>query len=180
MLLRALALMDSLSLRLGRGLAWLSLLLVLAMTAVVLLRYGFGLGSAWLQDALIYLHASLFMLGASYALRRDAHVRVDVFYRRLSVRGQAWVNLGGTLVFLLPFALFVLWSSWPYVRISWLIREGSADPGGIPALFLLKSLIPAMAVLLLMQGCAEILRALAILGGRLAPEPAVSAAGEGL
>ena len=98
------------------------------------------------------------LLGAAYALKHGAHVRVDIFYRNLSPRGQAWVNSLGGIVFLLPLCLFILGSSWDYVSESWAIMETSPEPGGIPAVFLLKSLIPMMAVNLLLQGLAEILR----------------------
>jgi TRAP-type mannitol/chloroaromatic compound transport system permease small subunit len=142
----------------GRTLAWLGLAMALLTALVVLLRYGFDIGSIAAQEAVVYMHGSLFMLGASYALQQDSHVRVDIFYRDFSPRTRAWVNSLGTIIFLLPLCAFILGVSWNYVRESWLILETSPEPGGIPAVFLLKSLLPLMAVNLMLQGIAEALR----------------------
>ena len=157
---------DALNERLGRLVAWASLAMVLTTFAIVVLRYLFNFGSIALQEAVTYLHATLFMLGAAYTLKHDGHVRVDIFYQRLSVRGRAWVDLLGTLLLLLPFALFLLWVSWDYVASAWALREGSRDSGGLPWLYLLKSVIPAMALLLIVQGLAMVMRNLLLLTGR--------------
>lgn len=149
----------------GRLLSWLSLTMALLTTFVVLLRYGFNVGSITSQEAVIYMHGSLFMLGAAYTLKSDSHVRVDIFYQKFSVRGRAWVNSLGGIVFLLPLCVFILGVSWNYVAESWAIREVSPEPGGIPAVFLLKSLLPLMALNLLIQGIAETLRNTLILVG---------------
>lgn len=148
----------------GRALAWLTFAMVLVSCAVVALRYGFGIGSVALQEAVMYLHGLVFMLGAGYALQRDGHVRVDLLYRNFSPRRRAWVNALGTLLFLLPFCGYVLLSSWEFVVMAWRVREASTD-GGIPAVFLLKSLIPAMAIMLALQGIAELLRSALVLTG---------------
>ncbi|MGI9286531.1 MAG: TRAP transporter small permease subunit [Pseudomonadales bacterium] len=142
----------------GRGLAWLLYAMMLITCAVVTLRYGFSIGSIALQESVIYLHGLVFMLGAAYALQRDAHVRVDIFYRNFSPRRKALVNLLGTLVFLLPVCVFIIYVSWNYVDSAWSIRETSVESQGIAAVFLLKTLIPLMAVLLLVQAVAEIIR----------------------
>lgn len=142
----------------GKALAWLVLAMALITAAIVVLRYGFNTGSIMAQEAVTYLHGSLFMLGAAYALKVDAHVRVDIFYRNFSKRNQAWVNSLGGIIFLLPLCVFIGFISWNYVVESWLIRETSAEPGGIPAVFLLKSLLPLMALNLCLQGLAEVLR----------------------
>ena len=153
----------------GRLLAWLALAMAIATTAVVLLRYGFNIGSIATQEAVIYMHGTLFMLGAGYALKADAHVRVDIFYRDLKPRARAWVNSLGGIVFLLPLCLFIFGISFNYVAESWAIRESSPEPGGIPAVFLLKTLLPLMALNLLLQGIAEILRNALILIGSETP-----------
>lgn len=145
----------------GKIIAWLAAAMAVLTTVVVVMRYGFSTGSIAGQEAVTYLHATLFMLGAAYALKTDAHVRVDIFYRRFSPTAQAWVNALGGIVFLLPLCLLIMMISSDYVRQAWRIREISVDSGGIPAVFLLKSLIPAMALTLLLQGIAEILRNLA-------------------
>ncbi len=149
----------------GRWLAWLCLALALTVCLVVLLRYGLGAGSIALQESSTYLHALVFMLGAAYTLKHDGHVRVDIFYRRFSARGKAWVNSVGCILFLLPFSVFVGAISWPFVTEAWRILEGSPDPGGIHGVYLLKSLIPLMALSLLLQGLAELARNALVLVG---------------
>ena len=149
---------DAITETCGRLLAWLVLCLALLTAAVVVLRYGFNIGSILAQEGINYLHGSLFMLGAGYALKHDEHVRVDIFYRNFSPRTKAWVNALGGVLFLLPLCAFILVISWEYVEASWAIRETSPEPGGIPALFLLKSLLPALAINLFLQGLAETLR----------------------
>ncbi|MCB1698507.1 MAG: TRAP transporter small permease subunit [Pseudomonadales bacterium] len=149
--------------RSGRLLAWLVLAMALLTTVVVVMRYGFNTGSIMAQEAVIYMHGCLFMLGMAYALKSGAHVRVDIFYRNFSPRTQAWVNSLGGIVFLMPLCAFIGFSSWNYVNESWLVRETSADPGGIPAVFLLKSIIPLMALNLFLQGLAETLRSAILL-----------------
>ena len=154
---------DSYTDRSGRVLAWLGLAMALLTALIVVMRYGFNLNSIFAQEAVIYMHGSLFMLGAAYALKSGAHVRVDIFYRSFSPRGQAWVNSLGSIVFLMPLCLFILISSWDYVAESWAVRETSPEPGGIPAVFLLKTLIPLLALNLFLQGLAETLRSALVL-----------------
>lgn len=144
----------------GRVLMWLGFGMAVITALIVLLRYGMGIGSIMLQESVIYMHGALFLLGAAYALKNSAHVRVDIFYRDFSARTQAWVNSLGGIVFLLPLCVFILVSSWDYVGESWSMRETSADPGGIPAVFVLKTLIPAGAICLALQGIAEVLRSM--------------------
>lgn len=129
-------------------------------TAVVVLRYGFNAGAIALQESVLYLHATAFMLGIASTLKDGGHVRVDVLYSRLTARGQACIDLLGHCLFLLPVAGAIFWLSLPYVQASWAIFEGSPEVGGIPGIFLLKTLIPLMATLLAAQGLAEILKSL--------------------
>ena len=149
---------DTFTDRVGRWLAWLSLAMALVTALVVILRYGFNTGSIAAQEAVTYMHGTLFMLGAAYALKSGAHVRVDIFYRNFSPRARAWVNSLGGIVFLMPMCGFIFFSSLGYVAESWSIRETSPEPGGIPAVFLLKTVIPLMAASLFFQGLAETLR----------------------
>lgn len=142
----------------GSVLAWCTLLMALITTTVVILRYGFSTGAIALQESITYLHGSLFMLGVAYALYSGAHVRVDIFYRDFTARQKAWVNALGGIVFLLPLCVVVVVLSWGYVADSWAVRESSPEPGGIPFLYLLKSLLPLMAINLAIAGCADILR----------------------
>lgn len=155
--------LDRISTATGKISAYLCLLMAVVTCLVVVLRYGFNIGSAALQESISYLHAAVFMLGAAFTLQRGAHVRVDIFYRSGSRRYRSWIDSIGAIVFLMPLCVFIGWSSWDYAAESWSIRESSADPGGLPLVFLLKSLIPLMALTLLLQGVAQVLRNLAIL-----------------
>ncbi len=156
--MRSIQYLEDLITRLGRAVAWLLLVMVTLQAAIVLLRYGFDIGSIALQESVTYLHATTFMLGAAFTLQMDGHVRVDIFYRNLGERHKARVDLFGNLVFLLPLCIVILWTSIDYVAQSWSIREGSSDPGGIAGVFLLKSLIPLLAGSLLLQSLASTLR----------------------
>ena len=140
----------------GRSVAWVTLAMTLLTFLVVLLRYGFNLGWIWLQESVTYLHATVFMVAAAWALQTDDHVRVDIFYRGRSSRYRAWVNLLGTLLLLVPFALFLLIIGWDYVAASWATLEGSREAGGLPLVFLLKSLILVMPALLLLQSWSSV------------------------
>ena len=144
----------------GKGVAWLTLLMMAFTCGVVALRYGFNVGSIVLQESVMYLHGCVFMLGIPYALKVGAHVRVDIFYARMSPRGRNLVDLVGSLLFLLPFGAFLIWVSLDYVATSWRIREGSPEVGGVPFVYLLKTLIPVMSFALLLQGTSEGLKAL--------------------
>ena len=140
----------------GRSVAWLTLFMVLVTFVIVIMRYALDMGWIWLQESVNWMHAAVFMLAAAYTLARDEHVRVDILYKGFSARGQAIVNAIGTLIFLIPVCVFLIWSSWEYVAIAWRIREASVEAGGLayPWVPLLKSFIPVMAGLLLMQGIA--------------------------
>ena len=153
-----LCVLDHFSEVFGRTLSLLTLLMMLLLSLVVILRYGFGIGNIALQESVTYLHATVFMLGVGYTLKLDGHVRVDIFYRRFSARRKAWVNSLGGIIFLLPLCLFIVASSWGFVSESWGMGEISAEPGGIPAVFLLKTLLLLMAANLFFQGLAEVLR----------------------
>lgn len=158
----------------GRVIAWLTLCMVLITFGIVVLRYGFGIGSIAAQESVIFLHALVFLLGAAYTLKHDGHVRVDIFYREYSPRRQAWIDLFGALFLLTPVCLFILLSSLDYVSAAWELREGSRETAGLPGVYLLKTAIPVMAVLMLLQGLAQTARAVLILAGGSVPaeEPA--------
>lgn len=160
---RVAARLDAVAEGTGWVVAWLTVALAFTGLAVVVLRYGFDQGFVWMQELLVWFHAAVFMLGAAYALRHDAHVRVDVFRQRMSLRHRAWVDLLGTLLLLWPTCAVIAWFSIPYVAGSWDIGERSREAGGLPSLWLLKGLIPALAVLLAVQGLAMVLRATAAL-----------------
>lgn len=150
----------------GRFVAWLTLATVLVCAAVVLFRYAFSVGFVWLQELYVWCYALVFMLGAGYTLRHGGHVRVDIFYANLSPRGKALVELFGTLVFLLPWLAVVAFVSWPYIGASWRILEPSAQTGGMPGLFVLKSALMVFCLLLGLQGLAIVARSVLVLSGR--------------
>ena len=150
---------DWLNSRIGRAAAWLCLAVVAIQFAVVVLRYLFGIGSIWLQESILYSHAALFLLAAAWTLRNDGHVRVDIFYASAGPRGRAMVDLAGACLLLIPFAGAILYFSLPYVARSWSILEGSRETSGLPLVFALKTLIPIFAVMLIMQGISQAIRA---------------------
>jgi TRAP-type mannitol/chloroaromatic compound transport system permease small subunit len=140
----------------GRAVAWLTLVMTLLTFAIVVLRYGFNLGWIGLQESVTYLHAVVFMVAAAWAFQTDDHVRVDIFYRDRSERYRAWVNLAGTLVFLVPFSVFLLYIAWDYVAASWSMREASREAGGLPLVWLLKGLLLVLPALLLLQAASTL------------------------
>jgi len=153
----------------GSVVAWLTVMMVLGTFVIVVLRYAFSIGWISMQESITWMHAAVFMLGAAYTLKRDEHVRVDIFYRRMSDRQRAWVDIAGTVVFLLPMAVFLTVSSWDYVSSSWAVREASREAGGLPYPFvpILKSLIPATAITLILQGVANLIGGVLILTGAM-------------
>ena len=142
----------------GRLIAWLTLFIVTVTFLVVILRYGFDFGSIALQESTSYFHAFVFMLGAAYTLKHDGHVRVDIFYRKMSKTKKAWVDLLGTLLLLFPVCLFILITSWDYVFTSWALLEESGEAGGLAYVYILKTALLIMPILLMLQGTAIVLR----------------------
>ena len=142
----------------GRTVSWLSLFLVLVTFIVVVLRYVFDSGSIALQETTTYLHATVFLVGMAYTLQQNAHVRVDIFYTRFSKQTKAWIDLFGAVFLLLPFMLFISWISWQYIVDSWSVLEGSREAGGLPGVFILKSLILMMTFLLSLQALTQVAR----------------------
>jgi len=142
----------------GRAVSWLTLLMVIVTFIVVVLRYVFDIGWIALQESITYMHALVFLVGAAWAMQQQAHVRVDIFYSRFSEKTRAWIDMTGSLVLLLPVMVFIAWISWEYVANSWGVLEGSREAGGLPAVFLLKSLILVLAVMLILQALVQIVR----------------------
>ena len=155
--------LDRVSSVTGRTVAWLTLGMVAVTVVIVVMRYVFDTGLIWLQESLTWMHGAVFMLGAAWTLKLDEHVRVDVFYRAMSDRRRALVNIGGVLVFVLPLCVLIFLEALPYVERSWAIREVSRDSGGLrwPAVPLLKSILLLMPVAVLLQGISLLLRSLA-------------------
>lgn len=142
----------------GRFIAWFTLFIVVITFLVVVLRYGFDIGSIALQESITYFHAFVFMLGAAYTLKHDGHVRVDIFYRKMTATKKAWIDFLGTLLLLFPVCLFILISSWDYVFASWSLLEESGEAGGLAYVYILKTTLLLMPLLLMLQGLVIILK----------------------
>ena len=141
---------------LGRCVSWLVFAMAGFTVVVVIMRYVFEVGTVFPQELVAYMHALVFMFGLSYTLKHDAHVRVDLLYSRLDDKKRALVNLLGHLVFLIPVACTIGIGSLDYVLDSWKILERSAEVRGIPAVYLLKTVIPVSALLLVLQSLLDI------------------------
>jgi TRAP-type mannitol/chloroaromatic compound transport system permease small subunit len=154
-LLGAARAIDRLNETIGMAVAWLALLTVLVEFTVVLMRYVFGVGSVKMQESIVYMHATVFMVAAGYTLLHNGHVRCDIFYAAATPRRKALIDLFGVVVFLLPTCALIAWAAWPYVAAAWAVREGSPEGSlGIPGVFLLKTIILVFAGLLALQGIA--------------------------
>ena len=153
-------LIDRVSEATGRAASWLTLAMVIVSFAIVIIRYVFDSGFIWLQESLTWMHAAVFMLGTAYTLQRDEHVRVDIFYREMSLKRRAIVNLLGVLFFIFPLCLLFVIEGFDYVFASWSIHEVSRNAGGLPYPFvpLLKSALLMMPIAVALQGLSLALR----------------------
>jgi len=157
---------DALNERVGRIVLWLVLATTLVSSANAGMRYAFGMASnAWLELQW-YLFAAIFLLAAGYTLKHNGHVRIDILYGKLSERGRAWIDLAGTLVFLLPFSLLLVWFSWPGFAAAWQHGEMSPDAGGLLR-WPVRLMLPLGFALLGLQGIAEIIKRIAFLRGQI-------------
>ena len=156
---------DRLNDAIGRSVAWLTLAMVLIAFTVVVLRYVYAIGWVWMQESYVWLHGIVFMVGAGYTLLHDGHVRIDIIYRPAGDRYKAVIDLFGSLLLLLPMVLIVFLVSLDYVASSWGKLEESREAGGLPGLFLLKTVIPVFCLLLGLQGLALAGRSLLLLSG---------------
>jgi len=141
----------------GRSVSWLTTLLVVIICVDVFLRYLFGETSVWIGELQWHLFALIFLLGAGYALKHDRHVRVDVFYAKFSERDKALVNFWGALLFLIPWCILIIIFSFDYAMEAFRIKEGSPDPGGLPARYVIKFAITLGIGLLLLQAIAQVI-----------------------
>lgn len=167
-----LAAINHLNRAVGNVFAWLSVAIVAVCFWVVVERYVFSNTRLWMQDLYVWLNGAMFMAVAGFALLREEHVRVDIFYRPASHRSKAVADLIGALLFLLPFVVVVFAFSLEFVRRSWRYAENSANIGGMPNLYILKTFILGFAVLVGLQGVAMLIRSILVLAGRgdLVPE----------
>ena len=158
-------LLDQISIIMGKAASWLTVVMVLVTFVIVVMRYVFDAGLIWLQESVIWMHATVFMLGAAYTLQQEDHVRVDVFYRTMSDTRRAWVDLVGVILFLWPLCFFLGWTSIDFVAASWNIHEASRESGGLPypLIPLLKTVLLLMPFTVALQGASLLLRSLKIL-----------------
>ena len=142
--------------------------MVIVTFIVVIMRYVFDAGLIWVQESVVWMHAVVFMLGAAYTLHAEEHVRVDIFYRTMSARRRAWVDLAGVVIFLMPLCAFLAWASFDFVTQSWSIGESSRESGGLPYPFIpmLKTVLLLMPVAVALQGvslCLKSVQALSLI-----------------
>ena len=152
----------------GKAVAWLTLVMVAVTAIVVIMRYVFDAGMIWLQESVIWMHAAVFMVGAAYTLLDEEHVRVDIFYRSMSEKRRAIVDLIGVILFLLPFCGYLAWAAYDFAAVSWSMGETSREPGGLPypAIPLMKSLVIVMPVVVALQGVSMMMRSISKLRRR--------------
>jgi len=139
--------------------------MVIVTFVIVVMRYVFDAGFIWLQESVIWMHATVFMVGAAYTLRHEEHVRVDVFYRDMSQRRRAWVDTLGVLFFLLPLCGLLAVKSFDFAITSWSMQEASRESGGMPypVLPLVKSLLVVMPIAVGLQGLSLLRRSMTCL-----------------
>ncbi len=159
-------LIDAINEKTGLFAAWLTTLMVITVVYDVVMRYGFKKGNIAVQEMEWHLFAVVFLIGAAYSLKKDAHVRVDILYTKFSTKKKAWVDLLGTFIFLIPFSIMIIYSCRGFIESSWAVREISPDPGGLPARYILKAMIPAGFFLLILQGISQAIKNLLIIVGK--------------
>jgi TRAP-type mannitol/chloroaromatic compound transport system permease small subunit len=157
---------DTINDRVGRFVSWVTALVVVVVFVDVVMRYALNISFVFTQEAEWHLFAFIFLIGAGYTLLKDGHVRVDIIYQRLGPKSQAWINLIGVIIFLLPGCYMVIATSWKFVYNAWAVMEGSPDPGGIPYRYLLKACIPAGFGLIVLQGLSMGIKSVYTIIGR--------------
>ena len=157
---------DALNEKTGLFAAWLTTFMVITVVYDVVMRYGFKKGNIAVQEMEWHIFAVVFLIGAAYSLKKDAHVRVDILYTKLSTKKRAWIDLMGTFIFLIPFSIMVIYSTSNFIESSWAVREVSPDPGGLPGRYILKAMIPAGFVLLILQGISQAIKNFLVIIGK--------------
>lgn len=157
---------DGINKVVGNITSWAALVVVLVVFIDVVMRYAMNTSFVFVQELEWHLFAFIFLIGAGYTLYKDGHVRVDIFYQRLGDKGRAWINLLGTILFLIPGCYLIITTSYKFAHTSFLNLEGSPDPGGIPYRFIIKSAIPVGYLLILLQGIAMGIRSFFTVIGR--------------
>lgn len=158
--------LDLLNLRFGEICCWLIVFLMMGVFLSVIMRYLFSLDVIWLQELMIYIHALFFISVAGYTLQFNGHVRVDIFYQRFSQRIQSLIDILGTCLLLIPVYLLLLNDAWFYFYDSFIIFEGSGMTGGLPTLYIFKSFLLILPIVLIVQGVSQILKSILIFQGK--------------
>jgi len=156
-------LLDRIAIISGKMISWATLFMVLVLSVNVISSWMFEVSSILMSESITWMHSANFLLAAAYTLNQDDHVRVDIFYAKMSIKGKAIVDLTGTVLLLIPVSVFIIWSSWSYVLLSWRINEVSVEAGGMPATFILKSFLLVMPVLLLIEGLKQLITNLEVI-----------------
>lgn len=163
---KCVTIIDSISDKIGHLVGWLTTLMVLIVFYDTVMRYAFNKGNVALQELEWHLFAVVFLIGAAYTLKEGGHVRVDILFINFSKKTKAWVDLIGTLILLIPFCIMLMFATQKFIGNSWAVKEISPDPGGLPARYLLKTMIPLGFFLLLIQGLSEAGKALMVITGK--------------
>ena len=150
---------DAINNMIGRSVSWLTFLMAIVMFVTVILRYVFNMGWIWMQESVMFMHGLVFMLAGGYTLLAEEHVRIDIFYRPMSEKKQAIVNIIGIIFLLLPTCYVIFYYGYDYVGDSWSVLEDSPEAGGLPGVYLLKSAIIAFPLLVSLQGISKLIRA---------------------
>jgi len=162
LLLKVSTVIDAFNEKIGVICNWLVVLACLVSGGNAMVRYAYDMSSnAWLEIQW-YMFAVIVMFGAAYTLKRNEHVRVDIIYMTLGRRGQLWVDILGTLIFLLPTCLILAWLSWPFFLQSFLTNEHSSDAGGLLR-WPIKLVLPVGFLLVALQGVSELIKRVAFL-----------------
>ncbi|MDQ7018785.1 MAG: TRAP transporter small permease subunit [Robiginitomaculum sp.] len=169
--IRLVRFMDRISVAIIEAAKWLAPIMALTVAALVITRYVFGISAIKPQESVIYMHALLFLLAAPATLLTNGHVRVDIYYAKLSEQGQAIVDLLGASFLLIPVSILIFKYGGSYAARAWIFHEGSAEANGLQAVYLLKTAIPVFAALMMAQGSAMALRAALCLYGAPMPAP---------
>ncbi len=156
---------DGINGKIGYLVSWICTLMVLVVFYDTIMRYAFNRGSVALQELEWHLFAVVFLIGAAYTFKEGGHVRVDILYMSFSKKTKAWIDFLGTFIFLIPFAIMIILSSKIFIQSSWMVREVSSDPGGLPARYILKAMIPLGFTLLIVQGVSEALKNFMVIMG---------------
>lgn len=178
-LLAIAGIIDLMNEKIGRTVSWLALIMILVQFIVVVMRYIFGLGSIFMQESIVYMHALIFLVAAGYTLLHDGHVRVDIFYGSATIKRKALINFVGVLVFLWPVCVLIIAVSAKFVTAAWAVREGSPEGSGIQAVYLLKTVIWVFAGLLILQGFSLLVNSWAVMRGSKADYDHAAAVGGG-